>query len=164
MFTKSVLFILLLAFACSSCCKKRVYCTAGELKIAFVGFPRGDIRAVTLKRYMKGAVDAGTLNKALDSAQLTLSSNLPVVPNKKDTIWLSSYSVIGLVSTVKLGNDWDMTLNATGEHFRFNSIGDQGHVYQIEKCSGKETACVNGISGFSSNGGWHTGDVYYIQR
>jgi hypothetical protein len=158
--SKGFIFLILLSITgLSSCCKKRVYCKAGELKIAFVGYPRSDIRAVSIRRYK-----TDVFNKALDSAQLNLNVNLPVVPNKKDTIWLSDYSTTGAVKAVTLGNDWNLTLTATGENFRISSIGDQGNLYQIEKCSGKETDCTNGVSHFFSNGVWHESDTYYIQK
>jgi hypothetical protein len=155
-----VFLLLLFAIGISSCCKKRLYCKGGELKIAFVGFSRGDIRSITLKRY----TIEGQYAKALDSAQLTLASDIPVVSNKKDTIWLSSYSTTGAIKAITLGSEWDLILKVTNEHFRINSIGDEGHYYQIGKCSGKETECVNGVTHFSINNGWHEGDTYYLQR
>ena len=158
-----LLIIILSVFVASfatSCCKKRMYCNSGELNIAFVGFQRGDIKSVNLKRYKTGQ----TFGKALDSAQLIYNGNTPVVANKKDTLWLSSYSTVGAISSIKAGNDWELFVSNTGHRIRFTDVGNEGHYYEISKCSGKEVDCVNQISYFVTNGTWNYGNTLYIQK
>lgn len=147
----------LLAFG--SCCKKRTYCQYDKLNIVFTGFNRSESRTVWLKRYEKGKV----VGKALDSAQFIYSGIKPVVTGKPDTLWLSDYSTIGVLSGVYPGNDWVLVLTGANRTYTIDLIGDEGHNYEIVKC-GNEDGCINKVSHYALSGAYSNSNTAYIKR
>ena len=143
----------------SACCKKRVYCTSGSIEVAFTGFQRAETRTIVLKRYK-----VNDHSKALDSAQFIYNGSKPIPVKGNDTLWLSDYTTVGLLKNITADNDWEIYNPYTGRHYLINSISQEGHTFQLEKCSGKETQCFNKITGFGINGGWNASDKLYIQK
>jgi hypothetical protein len=158
---RSLLFLFAVSLALSACCKKRLYCDSGTLKIAFAGFPRNDVRLIMLKRYK-----TGDFSKPLDSTTLSYSGNAPVLLNKKDTLWLSDYtSSSPMGNNITWGNDWKIRfIGTTPREYRITSIGDEGRRYQLVKCDDRTTRCTNELSHFSINDDWITGNTIYIHR
>ena len=145
----------------SSCCKKRVYCTSGDIKLAFTGFTRAETRTIVLKRYEIGNKYA----KALDSARLVYSGNSPIKVNKPDTVWLSEYTLTsGLIKSIVWGNEWSLELPANGRWFAVHTIGNVDHRFEMTKCSDDSHSCTNDISGFMVGGGYYYGNTAYINK
>lgn len=150
---------MLIGILATACCKKRVYCTSGNIDVAFCGFQRSEVRTIVLKRYK-----IGDYSKALDSAQFIYNGNKPIPTKGKDTLWLSDYTTVGLLKNITADNNWDIYDPYTSKGYLINTITQDGHIFQLEKCSGKETQCFNNVTGFSMNGVWYTTNKLYIQK
>lgn len=158
-FIYSSLFALAALLLIGSCCKKRVYCASGPLKVAFVGFNRSEITTVILRRYK-----TGEHQKPLDTAQFQYNGSEPVKLGKKDTLWFSDYYTIGNLSAIQAGNDWDIYIRGTKQTFAFSTIFGEDHQYEMAGCSNSGASCVNNIAHFSINGLWQDGNTIYIWK
>lgn len=156
-----VLLLFIVALTITGCCKKRLYCDSGTLKIAFAGFARSDVRLVMLKRYK-----IGDHSKALDSATLSYAGNAPSMLNKLDTLWLSDYtSNSSMGNNITWGNDWQIRMIGTQPRvYNITTIGEEGHRYDLIKCDDNTARCTNELSYFAINDYWVTGNTTYIQR
>lgn len=157
-----VIFLLLIISGFSACCKKRVYCDSGTLKIAFSGFPRNEIKNIYIKRYK---IEDSLRGKALDSATFIYTGNTPSIPNQRDTLYLSDYtSNNGMSSNITWGNDWEIRISALERVYRFTQITDEGHRYDMAKCSDNDTRCTNELNYFLVNGQGINGNTLFIRK
>lgn len=159
--------VLYIIIACSSislssCCKKRTFCSNENLKIAFVGFDRSNIRTVILKRYMVGDK---VKNKAIDSAQLVNNSAVVIVAGKPDTVLLSNYSITsGSLHGVSYGNDWVLYLPAINRTLNITDIYDGDNRFVKVPCKDNETKCSNSIKSYAIEGFWVESSSLYIRK
>jgi hypothetical protein len=162
MFRYSLAIILLLpVLFFTSCCKKRVYCTSGNIGIAFTGFTRTESRSLILKRYAIG----NEYKKAIDSSRLVYTGNAPVVLKKPDTLWLSDYSVsTGIIKDIIWGNEYVIEMPVNGRRFQIDAIANEGHNFEMAKCGDNGATCTNPIAAFAVNGGYIYGNKTYIGK
>jgi hypothetical protein len=159
---RSSLAILWLAMAIfiSACCKKKVYCTAENLKIAIAGHVRFDVRTLMVKKYK-----IGEFKKALDSTIFTYTGNKPILVGKKDTLYLTEYTAnSATLRGITPGFDWDVYIPSLRENYRITKLTDQGHFSEKVKCGDNDASCINPLAHFTVNEVWTDGDQLWIRK
>ena len=159
---RSLWIILWLAAASfiSACCKKKVYCTAENLKIAIAGHVRFDVRTITVKKYK-----IGEFNKALDSTIFTYTGTKPVIIGKRDTLYFTEYtSTSATLLGITQGFDWNVYIPSLRENYRISKLTDQGHLSEKVKCGDNDATCTNPLAHFVVNEVWTDGNQLWISK
>lgn len=157
----AILPLLAITVSLGACCKKKLYCQTGDMKIAIVGYTRSESRNMIVKRYKSWEHD-----KALDSGTFIYSGNVPLVVNKPDTLWFSDYKAYNNynIKSITGGNDWAIELPSVRERYLITAMYDDNHRSEMVKCGDNSTTCTAAITQFVVNESWTEGNVLWIRK
>jgi hypothetical protein len=157
---KNWLFLLVAILVVSGCCKKKLYCQSGIMKVAFVGYTRSETRSISIKRYELNKHD-----KAIDSGAFIYDGNRPTVNGKPDTLWLSEYQTGSYIfNGIKPGNDWQIYMPTIRATYMLRGLEDNGHRSILVKCRDEETTCTADLAHYYVNNIWMEGTTLYIKK
>ena len=152
----------LAVLATAGCCKKKLYCQSGKMKVIISGYNRSESRSISIKRYKTG----GDYTKALDSGTLVYNKTLPVLKaGQKDTLYLDDYfSSSYAFSGIKPGNDWLIYLPALRESYLITALFDDEHRSELVLCGDNSTTCTMEVTQYTVNNRWMDGNTLWLVK